>query len=347
MANTSFDPGERYEIGSIRGHGSFGTVRKATDRVTGNQVAIKRISNIFFDVGECVKVLREVRLLQHFCHENILGLHDLVLRGSSGEAEDIYLVTALMDIDLHYVIHSRQTLHRDHIQYFVYQILRGLRAIHSAGVLHRDLKPSNILVNKDCELRICDFGLARGVDPEQPPAQQQLTEYVVTRWYRAPELLVSSRSYGATIDLWSVGCIFAEMLGRQPLFPGRDTLQQIRLLVATLGIGPDASLDWIPDARAAEYVRTLGVGTTAITLADWAVRAPPPRGPASRTLALHVTSRSPPSHAPLAALGLARTCTRTLSLARTRTRTLSLARSLARSCAPVSLAAARHCASAF
>eukprot|EP00966_Prymnesium_polylepis_P306988 7094165-Prymnesium_polylepis.1 len=180
MANTSFDPGERYEIGSIRGHGSFGTVRKATDRVTGNQVAIKRISNIFFDVGECVKVLREVRLLQHFCHENILGLHDLVLRGSSGEAEDIYLVTALMDIDLHYVIHSRQTLHRDHIQYFVYQILRGLRAIHSAGVLHRDLKPSNILVNKDCELRICDFGLARGVDPEQPPAQQQLTEYVVT-----------------------------------------------------------------------------------------------------------------------------------------------------------------------
>eukprot|EP00966_Prymnesium_polylepis_P125252 2896539-Prymnesium_polylepis.1 len=77
------------------------------------------------------------------------------------------------------------------------------------------------------------------------------------------------------------------MLGRQPLFPGRDTLQQIRLLVATLGIGPDASLDWIPDARAAEYVRTLGVGTTAITLADWAVRAPPPRGPASRTLALH------------------------------------------------------------
>ena len=161
-----------------------------------------------------------------------------------------------MDTDLHYIIHSKQRLGRDHLRYFLYQIVRGVKAIHSAGVLHRDLKPGNILVNRDCNLRICDFGLARGVDPSEPTPM--LTEYVVTRWYRAPELLVaSSASYGGGIDMWSVGCIFAEMLGRKPLFQGRDALQQLRLIVQTLGVSA-SELEWIPHAKAVEFISAMG-----------------------------------------------------------------------------------------
>ncbi len=95
------------------------------------------------------------------------------------------------------------------------QVLRGLKFIHSANVLHRDMKPSNLLVNANCDLAICDFGLARGVELEY---EDELTEYVVTRWYRAPELLCDSTHYGKTVDVWSVGCIFAEMLSRRPFF---------------------------------------------------------------------------------------------------------------------------------
>lgn len=114
--------------------------------------------------------------------------------------------------------------HALQLQYFLYQILRGLKYIHSANVIHRDLKPSNLLLNANCDLKICDFGLAR------PTAENEcMTEYVVTRWYRAPELLLNS-DYTAAIDIWSVGCIFLELMNRRPLFPGRDHVHQMRLL---------------------------------------------------------------------------------------------------------------------
>merc|ERR1719316_1532809 len=115
--------------------------------------------------------------------------------GKAEDWKDIYLVTELLDTDLHYIIHSKQALSDDHIQYFVYQILRGLKAVHSAKVLHRDLKPGNLLVNKNCDLKICDFGLARAIDPTEEKKDLGLTEYVVTRWYRAPELLVENQTY--------------------------------------------------------------------------------------------------------------------------------------------------------
>lgn len=112
------------------------------------------------------------------------------------------------------------------LQYFLYQILRGLKYIHSANVLHRDLKPSNLLLNANCDLKICDFGLARTTSETD-----FMTEYVVTRWYRAPELLLNSSEYTAAIDVWSVGCIFMELMDRKPLFPGRDHVHQLRLLM--------------------------------------------------------------------------------------------------------------------
>jgi serine/threonine protein kinase len=111
------------------------------------------------------------------------------------------------------------------LQYFLYQILRGLKYIHSANVLHRDLKPSNLLLNANCDLKIADFGLARITSETD-----FMTEYVVTRWYRAPELLLNSPDYTAAIDMWSVGCIFMELMNRKPLFPGKDHVHQLRLL---------------------------------------------------------------------------------------------------------------------
>jgi mitogen-activated protein kinase 1/3 len=164
------------------------------------------------------------------------------------------LVQDLMETDLHRIIYSRQQLTIDHVQYFVYQILRGLKYIHSANVLHRDLKPSNLLVNSNCDLKICDFGLARGVEDEQ---SGNLTEYVVTRWYRAPEIMLACQEYTKAIDVWSVGCIFAELLARQPLFPGEDYIAQLRLIYEKLGRPPESDLDFITSDRAKRFISSL------------------------------------------------------------------------------------------
>ena len=125
-----------------------------------------------------------------------------------------------METDMHRVIYSRQDLTDDHCQYFMYQLLRGCLYIHSSNIIHRDLKPSNLLLNKNCDLKICDFGLARGYEE----TTTTLTECVVTRWYRAPEVILNASHYTNALDVWSIGCIFAELLGRAPLFPGDDYL---------------------------------------------------------------------------------------------------------------------------
>lgn len=170
------------------------------------------------------------------------------------EFEDIYIVQDLMETDLHRIIYSRQPLTIDHIQYFVYQILRGLKYIHSSNVLHRDLKPSNLLVNANCDLKICDFGLSRGVEDEQ---KGELTEYVVTRWYRAPEIMLACQEYTKSIDIWSVGCIFAELLARSPLFPGEDYIAQLRLICEKMGRPSDKNLEFVTSERAKKFMLSL------------------------------------------------------------------------------------------
>ena len=159
-----------------------------------------------------------------------------------------------METDLHRIIYSRQPLTVDHIQYFIYQILRGLKYIHSANVLHRDLKPSNLLLNSNCDLKICDFGLARGVEDEQSGG---LTEYVVTRWYRAPEIMLVCQEYTKAIDVWSVGCIFAELLARTPFFPGDDYIAQLRLICEKLGRPDDEHLEFVTSERARRFISSL------------------------------------------------------------------------------------------
>ena len=139
-----------------------------------------------------------------------------------------------MECDLDRIISSTQDLSDQHAQYFVYQILRGLKYIHSAHVLHRDLKPSNLLVTSNCDLSICDFGLARGV------VQMNMTGTGVTRWYRAPELLTESQYYGPPVDIWSVGCILAEIC-LDAAVSGQVTCQ-LEEIIGVLGTPNDESL---------------------------------------------------------------------------------------------------------
>ncbi|XP_058110049.1 mitogen-activated protein kinase homolog NTF6-like isoform X2 [Magnolia sinica] len=182
----------------------------------------------------------------------IVRIKDVVRPPERENFNDVYIVYELMDTDLHQIIRSSQTLTVDHCQYFLYQLLRGLKYIHSANVLHRDLKPSNLLLNANCDLKICDFGLARTTSETD-----LMTEYVVTRWYRAPELLLNCSEYTAAIDIWSVGCIFMEIIKREPLFPGKDYVQQLRLITELLGSPEDSDLGFLRSDNARRYVMQL------------------------------------------------------------------------------------------
>ena len=234
------------------GGGSYGVVCAADDATTGRRVAIKKIANVFGDLVDAKRILREIKLLRHFgSHENIVQVKDLVtVPPNTIDFQDVYIVTNLMESDLDRIITSRQALTNQHHQYFLYQILRGLKYIHSAHVLHRDLKPSNLLVNGNCDLAICDFGLARGVDDDAG----KLTEYVVTRWYRAPELLCEAKDYGPPIDVWSVGCVFAEMLRRKPFFRGDTPQHQLETIVSVLGRPSEKALGAIEHRAARDAV---------------------------------------------------------------------------------------------
>lgn len=157
-----------------------------------------------------------------FSHPNIVRLHH-VLRAENDK--DIYLVFEFMEADLHNAIREGilQELHR---QYVVYQCVLALQYLHSGEVIHRDLKPSNVLLNSSCKVKLCDFGLVRSVAKEDK-SSPVLTEYVATRWYRAPEILLGSNEYSKAVDLWSLGCIIAEMVLNKPIFPGNSTLHQL------------------------------------------------------------------------------------------------------------------------
>jgi len=226
------------------GDGSYGFVASAVDSVTGHKVAIKKIKDAFSDLIDAKRILRELKLLKHLnSHENIVSILDIMtVPPNTPNFEDIYLVTNLMESDLERIVRSKQRLTDQHFQYFLYQILRALKYVHSANVLHRDLKPSNILVNANCDLALCDFGLARGFENE---GEDTLTQYVVTRWYRAPELLCESPYYGKPVDIWSVGCIFSELLAQEPFFRGENPQHQLEVIVSKIGCPPRNRLDFI------------------------------------------------------------------------------------------------------
>lgn len=225
-----FELDTRYKLLENIGNGAYGVVCSAIDTQNDSKVAIKKIPRTFDVVTTAKRTYRELKILKHFKHDNIISIKNILKPPADLEQfNDVYVVLDLMETDLHHIIHSQQPLTEEHARYFLYQILRGLKYIHSANVLHRDLKPSNLLVNEDCELKIGDFGMARGLSSSPSEQKRVMTEYVATRWYRAPELMLSLNEYSEAIDMWSVGCIFAEMLGRKHLFPGTNYLNQLQV----------------------------------------------------------------------------------------------------------------------
>ncbi|CAO3687899.1 unnamed protein product [Rhizopus microsporus] len=257
VLNQQFIVDKKYQFICEMGQGAYGVVCAAKDTSTGEQVAIKKVCRIFEKTILAKRALREVKLLKFFNgHENITSVLDMDIVNLQ-DFNEIYLVQELMEADLHQIIRSGQPLTDAHFQYFVYQICRGLKYIHSANVLHRDLKPGNLLVNADCELKICDFGLARGYSDNPDYNAGFMTEYVATRWYRAPEIMLSFQSYTKAIDMWSVGCIFAEMLGGRPLFKGRDYVDQLNQILGILGTPDEETLRRVGSERAQVYIRSL------------------------------------------------------------------------------------------
>merc|ERR1719201_2115877 len=159
-----------------------------------------------------------------------------------------------MDTDLHNVIRSCHHFNQPHILFFFYQLIRGLKYVHSAGIIHRDMKPKNLLVNRCCDLRIGDFGMARLYGDEDWSGNNMMTEYVCTRWYRSPELLCSWAVYDYKVDIWACGCILVEMFTKTSLFQGYNTLDQIAKISTVLGTPSEAALAKIPNRKARHYL---------------------------------------------------------------------------------------------
>ena len=308
FAGVSWCINSRYELKQRIGCGGHGVVVSAFDK--SGQTSNVAIKKVVFDYSshayEAKRLLREVRLMRCLNHPNVISLIDIMMPSLNSHYSDsnktyafrdrlidLYLVTELMSTDLQHVLaianraQSTFVLRPEQAQYLLYQLLCGMQYIGSAGVLHRDLKPSNLLVDlRSCQLRICDFGLARaipkGVDspgPRDPllPLEADktfpddfgeieptnfkatMTEYVVTRWYRAPEILLGDVYYGPGIDVWSIGCILAEVLVPSigVLFQGGERREMLALIIQMLGRPSEQELWFVSDNNAREFIQSL------------------------------------------------------------------------------------------
>ncbi|XP_058219302.1 mitogen-activated protein kinase 20-like isoform X1 [Rhododendron vialii] len=254
---SEYGDANRYQIQEVIGKGSYGVVCSAIDTHTGEKVAIKKIRDIFEHISDAARILREIKLLRLLRHPDIVEIKHIMLPPSRRDFKDIYVVFELMESDLHQVIKANDDLTREHYQFFLYQLLRALKYIHTANVYHRDLKPKNILANANCKLKICDFGLAR-VAFSDTPTTILWTDYVATRWYRAPELCGSFFSkYTPAIDIWSIGCIFAEVLTGKPLFPGKNVVHQLDLMTDLLGTPSMDTISRVRNEKARRYLTSM------------------------------------------------------------------------------------------
>jgi mitogen-activated protein kinase 1/3 len=300
-----------YEVKQLIGTGSYGSVCEAYDHNSKKLVAIKRIAHMFEDLIDCKRILREIAILSKLRHDNIVQLYDIVAPSNMRTFDELYIVMEICDSDLKKLCRTDVTLSHLHINTLLYNLLVGLKYLHSAGIYHRDLKPANCLVNQDCSVKICDFGLSRAIGADQPhlhelpntprgggdadqavaagvPHTQRLkrnlTGHVVTRWYRAPELILLQENYTEAIDIWSVGCIYAELLGmlegtrtqdRGPLFPGsscfplspdhkhktdykyhtRGKHDQLNMIFNLLGTPPEGDIDQLEREDARRYLK--------------------------------------------------------------------------------------------
>jgi len=237
----------KYEFVKYLGHGSYGHVCEARSLKDGSKVALKKVGKIFGNIIDAKRFLREIYILRLMKnHEAIVDLSDILPPPNSHrDFNTLYLVFEYVDTDLHHLIGTNQFFSSLHCQYMLYQVILALHFMHSGGMVHRDIKPANILINEDCSVKLCDFGLARGFNEEPQgnksaqtqknltiPANKnstaeggeageskkkihrEVTRHIVTRWYRAPEviLITQNRKYLTAIDMWSIGCIMSELL---------------------------------------------------------------------------------------------------------------------------------------
>jgi len=308
----------RYELRSPIGTGSYGSVSEAFDKETGKLVAIKRIGRVFDDLIDCKRILREIAILNRLSHDHVVKVVDICKPRDLLKFDELYLVLEIADSDLKKLGRTQVFLSELHVKTILYNLLVGLKYVHSAGILHRDLKPANCLVNQDCSVKICDFGLARTVDrrdlklpqplqndepvvgvPHTKNMKKQLTGHVVTRWYRAPELILLQENYSYAIDVWSVACIFAELLGmmkvivrvpndRGPLFPGnscfplspdqrhsadfkfhtKNSRDQLSMIFNVLGLPSEEDVEGLEKEDAKRYIQFFNSGEPTRTLAQ-------------------------------------------------------------------------------
>nr|ABW23441.1 CDC2 [Glycine max] len=220
---------DQYEKVEKIGEGTYGVVYKARDRATNETIALKKIRLEQEDEGVPSTAIREISLLKEMQHRNIVRLQDVV-----HSEKRLYLVFEYLDLDLKKHMDSSPEFVKDprQVKMFLYQILCGIAYCHSHRVLHRDLKPQNLLIDRSTNaLKLADFGLARAFGIPV----RTFTHEVVTLWYRAPEILLGSRQYSTPVDIWSVGCIFAEMVNQRPLFPGDSEIDELFKIFRIMG----------------------------------------------------------------------------------------------------------------
>jgi len=244
----------KYEISTKLGKGAYGIVWKATDKKTKEVVALKKIFDAFQNATDAQRTFREIMFLQELAgHENIVQLQNVL---KADNDKDIYLVFEYMETDLHAVIRA-SILEDIHKQYIMYQLFKAIKYMHSANVLHRDIKPSNLLLNSDCLMKLADFGLARSISDTEDDTKV-LTDYVATRWYRAPEILLGATKYSKAVDMWSLGCIMGELLSGKPIFPGTSTMNQLDRIIEVTGKPTAADIEAIDAPYATTMLDSLG-----------------------------------------------------------------------------------------
>ena len=252
------------------GTGGSGTVYSSIDCETNQRVAVKRL--LLRDQTNCQAALREIKILKKLEHDNVVKLIKVVdseglpVQESSLEdingASELFLVEELLDSDLHQILQSNGKLREDYVKLFLYQILRGLKYIHSANIAHRDVKPSNILVDsKTLLLSVGDFGRSRIIDPAYSHSGY-LSHRVSTLWYKAPELLLNSSLYDGSVDIWAAGCVFAEMLLGKPLFEGKHEIEQLEVILDSVSLTEEEWSDLkpqIPEKTASNREKGQGI----------------------------------------------------------------------------------------
>ena len=226
---------KKYEVIGVVGEGAYGIVYKCKNRETGKYVAIKKFKETEDELVQKT-MKRELKMLQQLKHENIVEFQE-----SFTHKGNLFLVFEYCEKNLLEVLEeSPDGLSPKLIKSFIYQMCKAIAYMHKNNMIHRDIKPENLLIDENLNLKLCDFGFARKVKLDKNNNNiNEMTDYVATRWYRSPELLLSGGIYGPEVDYWAVGCIMGELADGNPMFPGENETDQINCIINVLGNLPE------------------------------------------------------------------------------------------------------------